>query len=104
MTTKELFTIKTLERYMKIYNLNDWKYRINKRKHSAGVCKYISRTIEISKYYIDNENVTKKDIENTILHEIAHSLTKGEGHSDIWMKKFIEIGGNGKTYCKKFSK
>ena len=32
----------------------------------------------------------------TILHEIAHALTEGHNHDEVWRLKCIEIGGDGK--------
>lgn len=32
----------------------------------------------------------------TILHEVAHALTEGHGHDEVWRKKLLEIGGDGK--------
>jgi hypothetical protein len=103
MNFKEEYTINTIKTYMKKYNLEGWSYRINKRKCGGGVCKYRSKIIEVSHYYINNPNITKKDIKNTIIHEIAHALTRGHGHDNVWMKKFKSMGGNGSKYCKHFS-
>ena len=32
----------------------------------------------------------------TILHEVAHALTEGHGHDNVWKAKLLEIGGDGK--------
>ncbi len=101
----EKYTLKSLKKYMTHHGLikKGWSYRINKRKESAGVTKYLSKSIEISHYYINSPKTTKDNIINTILHEIAHSLTRGHGHDSTWKKKFIEIGGNGLKRCHNFS-
>jgi len=101
----ETYTLNTLKKYMTSHGLikKGWKYKINKRKKTAGVTKYISKSIEISYHYINSPKTTKENILNTILHEIAHSLTRGHGHDSTWTEKFIEIGGNGKIKSHHFS-
>lgn len=32
----------------------------------------------------------------TILHEVAHALTEGHGHDNVWKAKLLELGGDGK--------
>ena len=39
--------------------------------------------------------MSDKSIFDTIVHEIAHALTKGDGHGYFWRKKCIELGGDG---------
>ena len=39
---------------------------------------------------------TEEQVLNTILHEIAHGLTPGHGHDEVWRRKAIEIGCDGK--------
>lgn len=42
------------------------------------------------------ENDGLSDLENTILHEVAHIIVGGEHHHDyIWKRKFLELGGDG---------
>ena len=95
---KSDYTVSRLKKYFKKYNLNDigWTYGFNNNKRRGGVTKYTSKTIYISNYYIFSETTTKKDIKNTILHEIAHALSPiGSHHNHIWKRKALEIGCNG---------
>ncbi len=101
--SKKQYTINLLRQYFKEHCLHDWSWRLNNRRCGGGVCKYHSKYLEISRHYISSPNITKKDIHNTILHELAHILTQGHGHDEHWRKKFIELGGNGKIRCKHFS-
>ena len=39
---------------------------------------------------------TEEEVIDTILHEISHGLTPGHGHDEVWRRKAIEIGCNGK--------
>lgn len=77
--------------------LTDWVYRRNDRLTStAGKCKYGYRIIELAGWFIDNN--TDEEIELTILHELAHALTRGHGHDIVWSNKCKELGGNGLRY------
>lgn len=70
-----------------------YKLRVNKNTSRLGVCNYKKQTIYISLHHIQTS--TADEVKNTILHEIAHSLCKGEGHNHIWKKTFKELGGEG---------
>lgn len=74
------------------YELIDWKFQINKRcKLRMGYCNFDKKVIEVSKCLIDVG--TPEDIQDTILHEIAHALVgRGYGHGKVWKAKAIEIG------------
>lgn len=73
--------------------LNGWKFEFNTRKTSLGLCSYSKQTISLSSYLL--QLMSDAEVKNTLLHEIAHALTKGDGHGNIWRRKFIELGGNG---------
>lgn len=52
------------------------------------------RCVELSTQLVkinDRDRILK-----TILHEIAHALTEGHGHDNVWRAKLLEIGGDGK--------
>jgi len=71
-----------------------YKFKFNRKKHSAGVCSYLRKTIELSLPL--TELADEADVVDTILHEIAHALTPTHGHDHVWRKKAIEIGCNGR--------
>ena len=82
--------IKLYKELAKIYNCN-YKLGFNNRKSMTGICNYTKEIIELSIPYIKNNS--EPLIRNTILHEIAHSLTKS-GHDRKWKLKCKEIGCN----------
>jgi predicted SprT family Zn-dependent metalloprotease len=77
---------------LKEHNLTDWKFVFNTRTTSRtlGICKHRRKEIHISKRYalVGSEEL----IIDTIIHEVAHALTKGHGHDNIWKSKCIELG------------
>lgn len=68
----------------------------------AGCCNYTSKIINLSQEYVACPAVTLDDIRNTALHEIAHALTPGHHHDDVWRQKALEIGCDGKR-CHSFN-
>ncbi|MEP2668962.1 MAG: SprT-like domain-containing protein [Cyclobacteriaceae bacterium] len=67
-----------------------YTFRWNNRKSSLGVCKYGSKQIQLSAFFVNYLSI--EELTDTILHEIAHALCPGEGHSLIWLTKAKEIG------------
>ena len=81
---------------MRKYGLNDWNFEFNRSKRSLGKCTYSTKTISLSKYFVNN-NGELDEIEETIKHEIAHALCRPEdGHGPNWRKVALSIGSNGK--------
>lgn len=73
-----------------------WTHGYNKYTTSAGVTYYNHKRIELSIKYISSKYTNKKQIINTILHEIAHALVGHKhGHGSVWKQKAKEIGCDG---------
>jgi predicted SprT family Zn-dependent metalloprotease len=78
-------------RMLACFGLHDWHFAYNRRKQSMGFCRYASKTIELSCYLVVQNG--PEEVEDTILHEIAHALVgPGHGHNTVWKRKCIEIG------------
>jgi len=84
--------------YMDDYGLLDkcWHFDFQNKKRALGTCSYVKKSILLSSWYVKlNE---ESDVEDTILHEIAHALSfirygkKGMGHGRLWKKVCREIG------------
>jgi predicted metal-dependent hydrolase len=74
--------------------LKYWTVALNKRKSAFGVCNYTKKQIQLSEILIP---IMKDEaIKDTIIHEIAHALTKGHNHDKVWKAKCIELGSDGK--------
>lgn len=81
------------EKLLKDYGLDDWTFKINTNKRRLGVCRYRSKSIEISLYH--GLFSSHADIVNTLLHEIAHALMPFHGHDKEWRRVAMEIGCDG---------
>jgi predicted SprT family Zn-dependent metalloprotease len=91
--------IEALLKYEKItnemlvkHNLTDWKFVLNNKMTNAtfGMCKYAPKEIHLNK---KASLILKEDeVINTIIHEIAHALTKGHDHDEVWKAKCRELG------------
>lgn len=67
-----------------------WKFKFDNAKKRFGVCRHRSKIISLSKHLVSLNEVNQ--VQDTILHEIAHALTPGHGHDWIWKQKAKEIG------------
>lgn len=80
----------------KLHNLDSlgWTFKIGHSQRTLGWCKYRQKTIEFSKHFV---HLDRAEIEDVILHEIAHALVyietgKNHGHDAVWRAKCREIG------------
>ncbi len=76
------------------HGLHDWDLRTSSTLNTLGDCDRNSdkKLIRISRAYTENNNWSQ--ISLTVLHEIAHALTPGQGHNRVWADKLREIGGD----------
>ncbi len=79
------------------HGLNDWTVVADRAKVRAGVCRFGTRQIGLSRAV--TEVHTDDEVRDTILHEIAHALVgPGHGHDAVWRRKARAIGSTGDTY------
>jgi predicted SprT family Zn-dependent metalloprotease len=80
------------------HNLTDWKFVWNKKLSTGawGVCHYRTKEIHLNQKYALVES--KENVIDTIVHEIAHALTPGYGHGEVWKAKCRELGCRDKQY------
>lgn len=82
---------------MQEYGLQTWTFKFDNAKRRLGYCNFSTRTISLSQYFVNCENVTFMEISDTVLHEIAHAIVGARhGHDGVWKAKAIEIGCDGK--------
>jgi predicted SprT family Zn-dependent metalloprotease len=79
------------------HGLANWCLAWNRRcKTRAGLTNYKTQTIELSTRYVQYADVGRHDVENTLLHEIAHALAgPTAGHGPVWKAKALSIGCDG---------
>ena len=75
------------------HGLDDWTFVFDRAVRRAGKCSYSTRTISLSSPLTRLHD--EDEVRETILHEIAHALTPGEGHSAVWRRMAVRIGSTG---------
>lgn len=77
---------------LKLHRLDDWSVRMENNPEVSwlGLCDYKSKTIRLSAPHVDLNPEWK--IIDTIKHEVAHALTPGHSHDNIWAAKAEELG------------
>lgn len=92
-----------LRKEMDTHGLQDWSIRLNQNAESRflGMCSHKDKCIILSAHHIDIH--PSEDVVNTIRHEIAHALTPGCGHNDVWAAKAREVGCDNTLPCSTLS-
>ena len=68
-----------------------WTFGFDLATSRAGVCRYGETRIDLAVSYC--LRATRADIENTLLHEIAHAIVGARhGHDAVWQAKARQIG------------
>jgi predicted SprT family Zn-dependent metalloprotease len=90
-----LFAARHLARtLMQQHGLRDWQFRFDHARRRFGSCRYRSKLITLSKplTFLNSE----EQVRDTILHEIAHALTPGDGHGWRWKAACRKLGADPK--------
>ena len=77
------------------YGLCDWKIELDYAKVRAGACHFREKKISFSRHFL--KNADQLNINDTILHEIAHALVGPKhGHDRVWKNMAKKIGCSAK--------
>ena len=87
MTHAEIKTY--AETMMEHYGLEGWTFEFIKTRRTIGRCNHKRQVIQLSSLWADGH---ADNIKDTILHEIAHALTRGHGHDKVWKAMCVKIG------------
>lgn len=73
------------------HQLTDWVFVWNNRiSTKLGICRYRTKEIHINKRFASV--APSEEVVDTIMHEVAHALTEGDGHGEKWKAKCRELG------------
>ena len=78
-------------------DLSVWGFRFDNGKRRAGQCNYTERVISISKHLVAHHSLD--DVQQVVLHEIAHALVgKAAGHGPVFKKQAEILGYRGRNF------
>lgn len=84
----ELLAVSLIAKHLPV---GDWSFKWNKRIGALGLCSYRSKTIQLSTAW--TAALPRKEVIDTILHEIAHAIAGHKaGHGYEWRQACIAIG------------
>ncbi len=89
-----------MEVQFKVLGLVGWTFGLDRAKARAGLCNYAKKRITISRHYL--ARAAEADILDILLHELAHALTPGHGHNDVWRNVAVSLGCSGRRCCASF--
>lgn len=91
-----VYFLEKADRIIKHYGLMDWTVSLDRGLRRAGCCDQDLKRIQLSVHLLTSPGISETDIDNVILHEVAHALVGVEhGHDIVWKNKAIEIGSDG---------
>jgi predicted SprT family Zn-dependent metalloprotease len=76
---------------MNKHGLIDWDLDLDYAKVRAGACFFNEKKISFSRNFVKKSS--HEDINDTILHEIAHALVGPKhGHNKVWKEMALKLG------------
>lgn len=78
------------EELIALHGLADWSFGFDRARRRLGSCRPAQRRITLS---APLTRLNRADVvRDTILHEIAHALTPGDGHGRAWRAACRRVG------------
>jgi len=75
-----------------------WTFAFNRRKRALGLCRYNEKRIELSHYFVADNDAPA--VRETVLHEIAHALAGHKAkHGPGWVAVCRKIGAKPEATC-----
>lgn len=95
MVLMELTKVEILAKeLMQKYGLDDYRFLFDTAVDRFGFCNNTDKIISLSGKLTELNEWPQ--IQDTILHEIAHALTPHCSHNEVWQRVAKAIGANGK--------
>jgi SNF2 family DNA or RNA helicase len=81
------------------FGLDNWKVKVkvDSKQSFLGLCIYKDKSIIINAHHVDLH--PDAEVIDTILHEVAHALTPGHAHDEVWENKAKELGLKNPVAC-----
>jgi predicted SprT family Zn-dependent metalloprotease len=77
------------------HQLEGWSFQFDHATRRAGCCNSQTQVISLAHTYA--RTVPDADIDDTLLHEIAHALVgKAHGHDQVWQATAVALGCSGR--------
>ena len=100
MMGAESFACEQLE----LWGLEGWSFRWDHARCRLGSCRYDSREITLSMYFVGCNPHLEDLIRDTVLHEIAHALawvhSQEKGHGKGWKAWCLRVGASPRASVK----
>ena len=77
-------------------NLSEWKLTFGNRR-VFGYCSPSQKIICLNQHYAKTGD--ESHVIETLLHEVAHALTPGQGHNAVWRAVAKRLGCDPKATC-----
>lgn len=82
---------------MSKHGVGHWTFQFDRALRRFGLCKYQPKIISLSHELVELNNAD--EVQDVILHEIAHAIVgPGHGHDYVWRQSARQIGARG-TRC-----
>ena len=76
------------------YNLQNWSLITTEMNDKIGLCDYSKHQISISTIFMRGSSCNYARVKKALMHEIAHALTPGHSHDNVWKNTCGKIGGD----------
>lgn len=94
LSVAQALALATMARHI---DRNVWGFRFDNGKRRAGQCNYTERVISISKHLVAHHSLD--DVQQVVLHEIAHAMVgKDAGHGPVFKKQAAALGYRGRNF------
>jgi len=91
LTPKQAAVRKEAHRLLRAHGLAGWRFAFDNAKTRLGLCDYGSRTISLSKHWVEVRPI--EDSQATIIHEVAHALAGPRTkHGPVWKAHARALG------------